>query len=457
MPLSKEEREALPDSDFAVPGKRKLPIHDEKHARLAWDMVDRTNNLSDAERSAARQHILHRAKILGVDTSGWGNIHAAAIHLFAMSLDLPEVAGHPNRMPFHGILSRVDQPSDQAVGGSGGRRTVLPRNVAEAALPSLLGMPIDFTPNFDGHDVRRKIGTITGANVEGDAVVISGFFYKADFPQECARIKREKEALGFSYEVQAQTLPTPDGLLQIVSCTFTGAAVLYKDKAAYQSTSLAAHAVTEISMTKEEMQALLAEGLKPVTDQIGVITTDVAALKAGSTQLHANKELRERIAPHAAALRSCATAMEAAGVGLHAENGHVRILHHMAAHMEAAAAQGQVPYVYRDHDWTFRAAGEPEKKAEDPTIKALTEQISGLTTVVTDLKAASFAKAEEPQRKTLSAEATALLSKTGLKPDEKTGKISITTLDAAIEKSGLNRQAGMSLKLALSAAGTLAQ
>lgn len=47
--LDKSAREALPDSDFAVPGKRKLPIHDATHATLAWDMVDRTSGLSSDE------------------------------------------------------------------------------------------------------------------------------------------------------------------------------------------------------------------------------------------------------------------------------------------------------------------------------------------------------------------------------------------------------------------------
>jgi hypothetical protein len=47
--LTDEQRAQLADSDFAVPGKRKLPLHDEEHARLAWDMLDRTHGLSPSE------------------------------------------------------------------------------------------------------------------------------------------------------------------------------------------------------------------------------------------------------------------------------------------------------------------------------------------------------------------------------------------------------------------------
>jgi len=71
VPLSAEERKKMPDGQFAVPGKRELPIHDKKHVKLAWDMIDRTEGLSDAEREEARKRIKTRAKVLGIDTSDW--------------------------------------------------------------------------------------------------------------------------------------------------------------------------------------------------------------------------------------------------------------------------------------------------------------------------------------------------------------------------------------------------
>jgi phage gp29-like protein len=69
--LTAEERDALDDEDFAVPGKRRLPIKDAKHVRLAWDMLDRTGGLTPGERREARARILAKAKTLGVNTSGW--------------------------------------------------------------------------------------------------------------------------------------------------------------------------------------------------------------------------------------------------------------------------------------------------------------------------------------------------------------------------------------------------
>jgi hypothetical protein len=68
------ERAGLGDGDYAVPGKKKLRIDDEKHVKLAWDMVDRTGGLSPKERSAARAAITARAHKLGLDTAGWNKV-----------------------------------------------------------------------------------------------------------------------------------------------------------------------------------------------------------------------------------------------------------------------------------------------------------------------------------------------------------------------------------------------
>ncbi|MGZ7173894.1 DUF6582 domain-containing protein [Burkholderia gladioli] len=484
MSLSKEERDKLPADQFAVPGKRKLPIHDATHTRLAWDMVDRTQGLSDTERREARDNIRRRAKELGIDTTGWHAVRAAAMAaatamtLWGMSLNVPEVTDHPNRMPFSGVLTFVNQPSDLPPGGSGGKRTYLPKDVAEKALGSLLGMAVDFSDDLSAHDVTQKIGVITGAEIVGDEVRIEGFFYAADFPQECARIQEEKEDLGFSYEVRAQTRPMGD-LLQIVSCVFTGAAVLYKDKAAYQSTSLAAQAEQDIEMTKEEMEALLASTLGPITKQITEVTTQVAALKASTeTAVQANAAMRDRVSPHATALRNCAAGMEAAGIGLHSARGHVKVLHHMAASMEAEAAGGHLPHIYRDHDWGFSASSDPAEiaaaaaaaaarakpadasglTAENPVIKGITDTLAALGTQLTDLKAAAFKGAEAPQRRTISSETIALLAKGGLTLTDEQKKEGITEeqIDATLKAAGVtNITARIAAKQKIAADGLL--
>ncbi len=458
MALTKEQRDALPDNMFAWPAKRKLPMDDEVHVRLGWDQVDRTQGMSEAERATARMHLLRRAKELGINTKDWNkDIKAStAITLEAMSMEMPDVADHPNRMPFTGVVTFVDRPSDMAVGGAGGKLTYLPKAVAEAALPSLLGMGIDYTNDFSAHDPQKKIGVITGADIIGDEVRIEGFFYALDFPQECARIKAEKEDLGFSYEIQAQTQAMGGNLLKIVSGMFTGAAVLYKNKAAYQSTSLAAQAEKDIEMDKAELQSILDAALKPLAASVEKQASDLAAMQK---DLQASAAIRDKIEPHATALKNCAAAMEAAGIGSDQKMGHVKVLHHMAASMQAEAAAGRIPQIYRDNDWTFNAAADttakPADVTTDPAIKALSDQVATMITVVTDLKAAAFKTADAPIRHTLSGDILTLLAKGGIKEVPKEGMTEMQVDNMLTAASITSTTQRIAAKMAIANAGLL--
>ena len=88
------------------------------------------------------------------------------MRLEAMAVKFPHVDGHPNRVPFEGVLTVVNAASDKAPAGARGHRVMLTREAAEKALPSLLGMAVDYRPGWDGHDARRKIGLLTEADVD---------------------------------------------------------------------------------------------------------------------------------------------------------------------------------------------------------------------------------------------------------------------------------------------------
>ncbi len=74
------------------------------------------------------------------------------MRLEAMAITMPEVADHPNRIPFEGVLTVVDEASTRPPSGARGHRVILTREAAGAALPSLLGMAVDYAPKWDGHD-----------------------------------------------------------------------------------------------------------------------------------------------------------------------------------------------------------------------------------------------------------------------------------------------------------------
>ncbi len=212
------------------------------------------------------------------------------IAMESMAVEMPEVEGHPNRAAFRGVLTVVDTPSERAPSGSGGRRVVLTKEAAEAALPSLIGMALDYAPSFDRHDVRRKVGVITSADVVGRNLEVGGYLYAKDFPDIVAEVAKcgrpnagvrtegaklraslsaaverirsltasirsgngedatatlvraeaagtEGGELGMSFEV-TEVVPADKRarVWTLVKVTFTGAAILRKAKAAYQDT-----------------------------------------------------------------------------------------------------------------------------------------------------------------------------------------------------------------------------
>jgi hypothetical protein len=161
------------------------------------------------------------------------------MRLEAMAVQFPHVEGHPNRVSFEGVLAVVNAPSDKAPAGARGHRVVLTREAAEKALPSLLGMAVDYRPGWDGHDARRKIGLLTEADVLGQRLVVKGYLYARDFPEVATAINAHApESMGMSYELaDARVEDMRAEVWKLTRVTFTGAAILLREKAAYRSTS----------------------------------------------------------------------------------------------------------------------------------------------------------------------------------------------------------------------------
>jgi hypothetical protein len=161
------------------------------------------------------------------------------MRLEAMAVKFPHVEGHPNRVAFEGVLTVVNAASDKAPSGARGHRVMLTRAAAEKALPSLLGMAVDYRPGWDGHDARRKIGLLTEAHLDGNRIVVRGYLYARDFPEVTDAIRaHEPEALGMSYELaDARVEDMRAEIWKLNRVTFTGAAILLREKAAYRATS----------------------------------------------------------------------------------------------------------------------------------------------------------------------------------------------------------------------------
>jgi len=163
------------------------------------------------------------------------------IDIESMAIEMPVVAGHPNREAFRGVLTLVDVPSDRAPAGSRGHRVVLMRRAAEAGLASLLGMALDYSPTLDRHDVRRKVGIITRADIAGRKVELGGYLFAKDCPEIVREIEKSgrgpSKGLGMSYEIADATVADIRARVwTLTHVTFTGAAILRRDRAAYPET-----------------------------------------------------------------------------------------------------------------------------------------------------------------------------------------------------------------------------
>ena len=170
------------------------------------------------------------------------------LELDAMAVALPDVVGHPNRLPFRGVLTLVGVASKRPPSGARGHRVMLTRAASDAALPSLLGMGLDYAPQLSAHDARRKIGVITEATIQPlphggtskitGQIAIAGYLYAQDFADVIGEIRAQPDGtLGMSYEITNVTVPNQESQIwAVTSFTFTGAAVLRRDKAAYPQT-----------------------------------------------------------------------------------------------------------------------------------------------------------------------------------------------------------------------------
>jgi hypothetical protein len=335
--------------------------------------------------------------------------------LQGMALAMPEVLDHPNRHPFSGVLTKLDEPSTRPPEGSGGKLVILSAQVAEAALPSLLGMAVDYQDAV-GHDPKKKIGIITVANVVGNEIQVEGFLYAQDFPVETAQIRVMRSTMGMSFElarVLVEDLGAP--ILAITSCMFTGAAILRKDKAAYHHTSLRAAHEKEDFMTDEQFQTFLASATTGMT----TISTALLAQGEALGKLAASQEATNKI---------------------------------LASKMEKEDQEDEGADDGGKKPGKGKKAPDEEADDMDAASVALKASVETLKTELATLKAAA-AKAAEPERKTLAGDAMTLLAKHGIAVPAEGTKMSAAAMDEALAKTGMSTVERMAFKSSLAKSG----
>lgn len=149
---------------------------------------------------------------------------------------------HPNRLPFQGVLTYVDQRSDKAPSGARGHCVILTRAAALKAMHGLRGMAVNYQDGWEGHNSRQKVGVIEKAWLEDDALLVRGYIYARDFPEIVPVLEpgvAPRGVLGMSYEMaDVHVADLCQKVWTLDRVTFTGAAILLCWRAAYRRTSI---------------------------------------------------------------------------------------------------------------------------------------------------------------------------------------------------------------------------
>ena len=142
---------------------------------------------------------------------------------------------HPNELKFRGVLLQLDEASTKPPNGAKGHRILVPKDVAQSRIQTLVGMGVNLSSGQDSHAPQRKVGVIKKAWIKGKELWISGTIWKKDFPDAEKALNSKK--LGMSFEGSDVQIENPDAhIWKVKDLFFTGAALLYKTAAAYFKT-----------------------------------------------------------------------------------------------------------------------------------------------------------------------------------------------------------------------------
>lgn len=216
-------------------------------------------------------------------------IKASRAYISSMSISFnPSADASENRRPFEGVLFKVDTPSDGAPHGTDGLRLIIPRAVAQKAAETIAGQPINAHPEFTDHDIKSNIGVFTGARIDGDEFIVTGYTFGYNMAEEMQNMSALQHDLGMSFEGFAiTTAEERDGEMYAVaeSMSLCGGTVLYKDLAAYKTTRLLAakHDPGGTMNDKElldKIESTVKAAITPLDERLKAVETKASATSA---------------------------------------------------------------------------------------------------------------------------------------------------------------------------------
>lgn len=203
------------------------------------------------------------------------------------------------------------------------------------------------------------------------------------------------------------------------------------------------------------MSAEILAELKKINERFDASDARLAKVEASATEANVKAaSVHAAVKGHADRIRAAADKMASDGFGMDEKRGHVKVLHHMADTMEADAHMGKLPHVYHTSDFMYAAAAPAVDEKAKEAMTALQAQVADLTAQLKAVQSQRFEASAQPERKTVSIHAATLLKRSGIDLGQ-SNKMDVHELDAALDKSGIDRASRLSLKAELSAAGAL--
>jgi len=144
-----------------------------------------------------------------------------------------------NDLRFQGVLVKLNTPSTRPPQGARGRQTVIPAALARQTLHQLRNRPVNVSNDLADHEKQQTVGTLTGAWIEGDNLMVEGELWDKNYPDLVAMIQRNIGQLGMSYELgDAEVEDEGQPVWTLRGLRWQGCSILKRAAAAYPDTKI---------------------------------------------------------------------------------------------------------------------------------------------------------------------------------------------------------------------------
>ncbi|HEY9747918.1 MAG TPA: hypothetical protein V6C63_04535 [Allocoleopsis sp.] len=201
-----------------------------------------------------------------------------------------------NRRPVEGVLFRIDEPSESAPSVGPGLPLYVPRSVAEEALSTVSGLPLDAHDNLSQHSNPEITGVMLSAAIQDNDFRVSGYLYDWSRADKVARISANKEQLGMSMNANAighEAEVEGKKVFWVDKLELLGANILFSEKATYRQTRLLSAGGADDTPTSPEGQS----GTETPAAQIAAASSETPNPSQGEDEnMAVDPEVKQQLA-----------------------------------------------------------------------------------------------------------------------------------------------------------------